>query len=302
MRETAVRHTVPFFSVIIPTYNRPRQLVACLQALAQLDYPRDRFEVIVVDDGGAALLEPVVQPFSEKISLTLLHQPHAGPATARNTGASRAQGRYLAFTDDDCTPAADWLSMFVAHFAMAPEAAVVGDTVNVLTKNPYAAASQHLVSFLLMYHRTDADEVRFWTTSNLALPVEQFHLVGGFDPTFPFPGGEDVDLCARWLARGHRVHYAPEVVVSHAHQLTLSSFLRQHFLYGRGEQRLRVTKGDHAQIPAQRHPVRFVRSLGRSLSSQGSALWALPIASLLLLAQAAKMTGGVWERVVALWR
>jgi len=50
---------LPTFSVVIPTYRRPERLVACLRSLAALDYPRDRFEVIVVDDGSGA---PVKTP------------------------------------------------------------------------------------------------------------------------------------------------------------------------------------------------------------------------------------------------
>src|SRR5690348_17430989 len=53
----AMPDAAPFFSVIIPTHNRPKQLAACLRAIAEVDYPRDRFEVIVVDDGGSASLQ-----------------------------------------------------------------------------------------------------------------------------------------------------------------------------------------------------------------------------------------------------
>src|SRR5713226_6572342 len=99
----------PFFSIIVPTYNHPKQLAACLQSLARLEYPRDRFEVIVVDDGGAAALEAVVAPFKNQIDVMLLRQSHSGPAAARNTGAARAKGEFLAFTGADCTPATNWL-------------------------------------------------------------------------------------------------------------------------------------------------------------------------------------------------
>ncbi len=53
----------PFFSIIVPTYNRLRQLSACVQSLTCLDYPRDRFEVIVVDDGSKTPPKAVVAPF-----------------------------------------------------------------------------------------------------------------------------------------------------------------------------------------------------------------------------------------------
>ena len=97
----------PFFSIVVPTYQRPVQLAACLQALSRLDYARERFEVIVVDDGSPTPPKAVVESLRDRLQLTLHLQRHAGPAAARNAGAMRARGKYLAFTDDDCLPAAD---------------------------------------------------------------------------------------------------------------------------------------------------------------------------------------------------
>ena len=54
-----------FFSIIIPTYRRPERLAVCLQALACLDYPRNRFEIIVVDDGSPTPPATMVADFSE---------------------------------------------------------------------------------------------------------------------------------------------------------------------------------------------------------------------------------------------
>jgi len=292
----------PFFSVTIPTYNRPRQLAACLQALARLDYPRDRFEVILVDDGGTTLLEPVIAPFTDQLKILLLFQTHAGPAAARNSGAAQAQGRYLVFTDDDCTPAVDWLRALEAHLLAAPEDAVAGLTVNALTGNPYAVASQHLISFLLSYHRLDASRVRFWTTSNLALPVDKFRLVGGFDPSFPFPGGEDSELCLRWLAQGFHIRHAPAVKVFHAHHMNFHSFCRQHFRYGRGSRRLQRIAMLHGYKRRRRQPLIFALRLGQHLSASEQNGRRLAAAGLLAFALAVELSGSVWERIVALRR
>jgi glycosyltransferase involved in cell wall biosynthesis len=56
----------PFFSVVIATYDRPQQLANCLQALSQLHYPRDRFEVIVVNDGSPTPLEKVIAIYCDQ--------------------------------------------------------------------------------------------------------------------------------------------------------------------------------------------------------------------------------------------
>ena len=111
----------PTFSIIIPTYQRPTQLAVCLRSLTGLNYPRERFEVIVVDDGSTTPLDAVVASVRDSLNVMLTRQDNGGPAAARNTGAARARGTFLAFTDDDCTPTPDWLHTLGARFAMTPE-------------------------------------------------------------------------------------------------------------------------------------------------------------------------------------
>ncbi|MBC7811061.1 MAG: glycosyltransferase family 2 protein, partial [Burkholderiales bacterium] len=75
-----------FFSIIIPSYNRPAQLRTCLEALTQLDYAP--FEVIVVDDHSPQPLDNVIESFTDRLNVRLLRQPdNHGPGAARNVGA-----------------------------------------------------------------------------------------------------------------------------------------------------------------------------------------------------------------------
>ena len=110
----------PFCSVIVPTHRRPAQLAECLAALARLDYPPDRYEVIVVDDGGGMPLDDVLEPFRDRMAVSCLTGRRAGPAAARNAGAARARGDLLAFTDDDCRPRPDWLRRLAGRGAPGP--------------------------------------------------------------------------------------------------------------------------------------------------------------------------------------
>ena len=289
--------TDPFFSIIIPTRSRPGQLAVCLAAMAGLDYERGRFEVIVVDDGGEASPEPVVAAHDRHLSLTLLRQDQAGPAAARNNGAGRARGEFLAFTDDDCEPASGWLQALAARFAAMPDAAVGGHTRNALRSNPYAAASQFIVDLVYAHYNAHPHQAQFLATSNLAVPAAGFGAVGGFDDVnFPF-ASEDRDFCARWLQRGYPMIYAPEAVVYHAHPLTLSTFWRQHVSYGRGawrfhracarrgSQRLLKDLSFHRRLPGM---VRR-RYTGADHPS------ALRLGALLLLWQVANLVGFVGQ-------
>jgi glycosyltransferase involved in cell wall biosynthesis len=298
-----MRNPACLFSIIVPTYARPRQLRGCLASLAGLDYPASGYEVVVVDDGSPEPLDGVVAPFRARLNLTLVRQANRGPAAARNAGAAAAKGRFLAFTDDDCRPAADWLRRLEARLAGVPDRLIGGRTVNALTRNPYAVASQLIVDAVYAFYNRDPDAARFFASNNMALAADLFQALGGFDSSFPKAAAEDRDLCDRWLHHGYKLEYAPEAVVLHAHPLTLLRFCKQHFAYGRGARRyhqLRTARGSgrlshdlafHAQLPALLQAPLAGLPLGR----------AVPVVALLGLWQAANAAGFFYEAYRA-WR
>ena len=222
----------PFCSIIVPTYRRPAELAGCLGALAALDYPRERFEVVVVDDGGEAPLDAVVAGFRDRLDLTLLTEARGGPAAARNAGAAHARGELLAFTDDDCRPRPAWLRELVARHVGQPERALGGRTVNALPRNPYSTASELVLGVKYAQDNADPGEACFFASNNMAIPARGFHELGGFDASFRT--SEDRDLCSRWIMDGRGMTYEPAAVVDHASDLTLRSFCRRHVAYGRG--------------------------------------------------------------------
>lgn len=288
----------PFVSIIVPTYRRPARLAECLQALARLDYPQDRFEVVVVDDGSEAPPEDAIAAVGKRLQASLLVIPHAGPAAARNAGAARAKGELLAFTDDDCRPTAGWLRAFADRFAVSRDVMLGGHTANALHADIYAAASQLLIDYLYAHYNADAADARFFTSNNLAVPADAFRDVGGFDSSFPLPAAEDRELCLRWRCGGRRLTYVPEAVVLHAHALSLARFWRQHFSYGRGAFHL------HALLARRRHSRVTVESPAFYFSLVTYALRHFsggsraPMTALLALSQIANAAGFVRER----WR
>jgi GT2 family glycosyltransferase len=222
------------FSVIIPTFNRPQDLTRCLLALSCLDYCKDEFEVVVVDDGGGANLEPVVEVHRPHMQLRLLRQPNCGPAAARNNGAAHATGSVLAFVDDDCEPQGGWLRALDVCLARFPAALIGGRVVNGLPRNPNDAASQAIIDFLGEHFNRDPARGRFFPSNNIAIPTELFRQIGGFDANFLRSASEDRDFCDRWLARGWRLVAAPDAVVVHSRNMSFQGFWKQHRLYGRG--------------------------------------------------------------------
>jgi GT2 family glycosyltransferase len=231
--------TTPLFSVIIPTCDRPERLATCLEALVALDSSPERFEVVVSDDGSQASLAPILGRFADRIQLQLVAGPNAGPAAARNRGAARAAGRFLLFIDDDCLAEPGWLTAYERSVASAPNRLLAGAIVNGVPENRFATATQLIVSYAYAQNDRRTEGTRFFNACNLAVPAEHFHRIGGFSEVFPLAAGEDYDFCHRWQHAGLGTGFVPDAVVRHRHPLTLGSFCRQHFNYGRGLYRCR---------------------------------------------------------------
>jgi len=225
--------SLPTVSIVIPTYERPRQLALCLNALSALEYPRDRYQVIAVNDGSpktTGIGKQLKQAFPH---FELIHRPHGGPAAARNAGASAAEGEIIAFTDDDCLPEKNWLLEITDAVSGSPQSLVGGKIVNILSGNVFATASQLLIDFL--YERCETSRaMQFFCASNLACRLDAFQQLGGFSEAFPIAAAEDRDFCRRWIKAGGALTYEPNAVVNHAHHMTARHFWKQHVNYGKG--------------------------------------------------------------------
>ena len=282
---------LPYISIIIPTYRRPERLTVCLKSIARLDYPQDRFEVIVVDDGGQTPLETLAIDFHDYFDLMLLKQAHSGPATARNSGAAQAKGEILAFTDDDCEPAVDWLQTLSKRYTATPGCAIGGRTLNKLPDNPFSTASQILIDYLYTYYNADPLQASFLASNNMALPSDRFHKIGGFDTTFPLAAGEDRELCDRLILNGCRLIYAKEAIVYHSHVLTFCTFWKQHFTYGRGALHFHRIRRSRSQPGIGLEPLTFYWNLLRYPALKVFNFRTLLLAMLLMVSQSANAFG-----------
>jgi GT2 family glycosyltransferase len=282
----------PAFSIIVPTYNRPDLLERCLAGLAALDYPRERYEVIVVNDGGAGPPAGMVADLGRRMTLRVLSQPNKGPAAARNLGAANAAGEWIAFTDDDCVPDRDWLAALEARLAADPGCVVGGDVLNGLPRDLYAEASRQLFAFLYdYYHVSPARKSQrpFMTTNNLAFARRDFDRVGGLDERMRF--GEDRDLCVRLAAAGASLVYAPEARVHHFRALTAGGFWRQHVSYGTGAYAYHLRLQERGQDTLRPEPWKFYWGMLRYPWRQNSGWRAARLSALIGLSQVANVCG-----------
>ena len=270
------------FSIVIATRDRPEQLSSCLIALDALDYPRELYEVIVVDDGGDSDLDGVVAGAGENVRL--IRQEHRGPAAARNRGANEAHLDVLAFTDDDCRPAPSWLRELTAR--MDGDGGAGGRTVAGRPHNPYAVVSQAIVDVVYGFYNRDPNAARFFASNNVAFPAGCFRELGGFDERFRT--AEDRELCDRWVASGRVLRFAPGALVVHDRPLTFAAFLSQFFHYGRGAFRF--------------HWKRRAQGRGLGMLAELSFYARLPRAAVKALAERSSPRLPVGVALIALWQ
>lgn len=279
----------PRFSVIVPSYGRTESVEACLSALAELGDPAGGFEVVLVDDGNPAPLEPRLGHWGERLALRFVRRPHGGPAAARNAGLAVATGEIAAFTAADCLPRADWLTRLAARFDGEPDTAVGGWIENGLADNLFSSATDLLIRYLYEYYNTPPDDARFFTPNNLAFPARALRSEGGFRSSFRT--GEDRELCHRWRMAGRRLAYAPEVVVRHVHPLNFRSFCLLHYRYGQGSRRFRGEAARRTPEIRRFEPLSFYLNLLRYPMTRVEGPRARALSALLGVSQVANAAG-----------
>lgn len=192
----------PYFSVIIPTYERHANLNQLIEKISK-QIERD-FEVVIIDQSDERW--PMADN-SFGFPLVYFHTPVKGAVRARNTGALIAQGSILAFVDDDCLPEAEWLMSAREYFkdpaVLGVEGLIYSDHLGEENWRPVTNVGFEGIGYM---------------TANLLVRSGAFQYLGGFDLQFDSPHfREDTDFGWR-LAELGSVPYAKDVRVFHPAQ------------------------------------------------------------------------------------
>lgn len=195
---------VPDLSVVVPSRGDPAKLRNLFDALDRQTLARDRYEVILALD--RAELPPDLAARAETAGYRAVRRPErSGPGAARNRGAADARGAFLAFTEDDVTPAPDWLERALARIAADPAL----DVLEGATLKPGGRPV-----------RIRAEEGASWLPTNLFVRRALFVRVGGYCERF-FDGErgiyfrEDSDFGFTLEAAGAGIAHADDVRVEH---------------------------------------------------------------------------------------
>jgi glycosyltransferase involved in cell wall biosynthesis len=199
-------------SVVIPTYNRARDLSQCLASLRAQKIDSSLFEIVVVNDGSTDDTDAVLMRWgTDWASVHSIHQNNAGPASARNAGVRNARFPIIAFIDDDCLASPDWLVRIHGHYASGFSGCLHGPVHSSLPSSTFV----HSV----------VSEDGSLITANLAMPHSLLESIGGLDPRFHrsalFKGArpahwcEDEDLFYRIRESGVEIKYDIALIVEH---------------------------------------------------------------------------------------
>jgi glycosyltransferase involved in cell wall biosynthesis len=226
----------PFVSVVMPAYNRAELARRALEPLLAQTYPRERYEIIVVDDGSTDDLAERVSALAEGWSgaFRLVRQANGGPASARNAGLRAARGELVAFVDADCVASQDWLEGVVGRLVVTGADGVGGPIVNVVGRG---AVSRYLGACQFFRHRTRHGRVDYLLTQNIVVRRAALLDVGGFVERegARAPGAEDADLSFRLIERGYTLLLADRGAVTHyGAPASVPALIRELYRYGRG--------------------------------------------------------------------
>lgn len=237
----------PWISVVIPVKDRAEELRRCLASLSSLSYPPEKIEVIVVDDGSRDDSMDIAKNWGAVVIPS--GGEGLGPSTARNVGATNANGEILAFIDSDCTASTQWLNQLVPAFS-DPQVAAVGGKVEGLNNASSLDRYEATMSSLSLGSRErsakDGKDTFYLPSCNLLVRKKVFQELRGFNQAMHV--GEDVDLSYRLRDKGWRIIYLPEGAIHHEHRNNYISFMARRFDYGTSEAMLQT-----------RHPLRKKR-------------------------------------------
>ncbi|MFL5731989.1 MAG: glycosyltransferase family 2 protein [Chloroflexia bacterium] len=213
-------------SVVVPTLDNPVLLAECVASLRKLDYPADKVEIVVADNGSKERTAEMLRSRYPKVRHIKLGS-NTGFVGACNRGASEASGEYVAFINDDAVAEPGWLEGLFAGLEAGGEGTVCA-AAHIRSQDgrevEFSGASANL--FGVGRPRSVWGWPGSLETPGLGTPLlfasggamliqrRTFLDVGGFDPHF-FAYFEDVDLGWRLWALGYKVAYAPGAVVRH---------------------------------------------------------------------------------------
>ncbi len=216
-------------SVIVPFYNSERYIQRCVEGLLQQSFPREAYEIILIDNNSTDSSAETVRQYP---GIRLLAEPKQGAYAARNRGLREAKGEVLAFIDADCVPAHDWLHKIMMAMEQSNLSIVLG-------RREYGGDSPVLSMFAAYedekHHyvfNSRKKELYYGYTNNMAVKKHVFDELG---PFVERARGSDTIFVRQSVNKYscEVVRYCPQIQVRHLEIENPSNLYQKFFIYGR---------------------------------------------------------------------
>jgi glycosyltransferase involved in cell wall biosynthesis len=228
----------PYFSVVVPTYNRLGRLRHVIAAFENQTYPSDAYEVIVISDGSTDGTDSYLETLRSSMQLRWLAQVNQGPAAARNAGVRTAVGEFVVFVDDDVVPEPQLLAEHArSHQEAGLDVVVLGPllTPEGFEMAPWVRWEQDMLmkQYSAMLNGDWAASARQFYTGNASLRRSRILAAGGFDEDFR--RAEDVELAYRLASDGLEFVFNIKAAGMHFADRSYRAWLDMAYSYGRND-------------------------------------------------------------------
>ena len=204
------------YSVIIPAKNEQQNIDRLLLSLSHLDYPRDQFEILVIDNGSSDHTVAIASEYGCRV----FEMPELTISGVRNYGVSQSRGVIMVFIDADCSVAADWLTA-ADRWYWQDEVVCFGSPPGVPDNATWVQKSWQQIRI----KRTGIYDSAWLESMNMFVRKSTFQAVGGFNETLQTC--EDYDLSKRLLEQGRIVSDSSISAIHHGEASTVLHFFKK---------------------------------------------------------------------------
>lgn len=208
-------------AVVIPVWNGRTILGRCLDALERQTLPRDRFDIIVVDNGSTDGTADIARGYA---NVTVLEEPTPGSYAARNTALAHVRAPITAFTDADCVPDPDWLVRVLEAAAANPGFGVLAGRIELFDEGEQEGEVFGDYERLFSFPQAHAARGNC-ATANWASETALLRELGGFDAGVK--SGGDRQMALRIKAAGRPLIYTPPMIVRHPVRASRAELVRK---------------------------------------------------------------------------